>query len=317
MAIGCALTILTVAGPAVAQAMPPGAQTGPATNIAQQSATLHATINPRGKPTQFSFEYGQTQKYGQRSPNQGAGSGTRAMGVGQVIGGLKPNTQYHYRVVATNADGTKMGADRKFTTRRPDPNALLLTENPNPVLFGHSATLTGTLMGPNHGGVGVTLMARPASSTGAYTPAAGPAPTDSNGNFSFSVLPGANTAYHVVAATQRNTTSTDVGVGVVFNVKLHASDRHPHSGQSVRFSGTVFPSADGSAVSIQRQSRTSGEYVTVATASLRPASAVNGLPRADYSRRIHVHSSGIYRAVVAGTADLSEGTSTRVGIHVS
>jgi hypothetical protein len=316
LAVAFALTILTVAGPTAALAKRPGAQTGGATNITEQSATLKASINPNGKPTQFFFEYGQTQNYGQHSPTQGAGSQNRTMQVGQNVGGLKPNTQYHYRVVATNADGTRVGRDRKVTTRRPDPNALLLTETPNPVLFGHSASLTGQLRGPRNTGVGITLMARPASSTGAYSAVAGPVPTDANGNFSFSVLPGANTAYHVVSGTQRHTTSADVGVGVVFNVKLRVNDRHPRRGQAVTFSGSVFPGAVGSTVAIQRQSRSSGEYVTVASAGLTQTSEINGLPRTSFSRRIHVRSSGIYRAVMTGTNDLSEGASRRVGVHV-
>src|SRR4029078_11745459 len=83
--------------------------------------------------------------------------------VSQTVGGLRVGTQYHFRIVATNPDGTSSGGDRPFRTRPPDPNALLLTEEPTPLLFGHSAALSGRLLGPNNAGVGVTLMARPGS----------------------------------------------------------------------------------------------------------------------------------------------------------
>ena len=88
----------------------------------------------------------------------------------------------------------------------------------------------------------MTLMGRPARPpTGAFTPVAGPVATDAGGQLLFSVLPGANTVYHAMAATQRNTASADIAVGLVFNVKLKASDRTPSSGKAVKFSGTVFP----------------------------------------------------------------------------
>ena len=41
------------------------------------------------------------------------------MEVNQAIAGLKPSTGYHFRVVATNADGTAYGSDKTFTTGSP------------------------------------------------------------------------------------------------------------------------------------------------------------------------------------------------------
>ena len=37
------------------------------------------------------------------------------MGVSATLSGLLPGTTYHYRLVATNADGTSAGADATFT----------------------------------------------------------------------------------------------------------------------------------------------------------------------------------------------------------
>jgi hypothetical protein len=84
----------------------------------------------------------------------------------------------------------------------------------------------------------------------------------------------------------------------------------------VTFSGTVFPAAGG-VVSIQKLSSRSGQYVTVSSAGLAAAPPVNGLPSSKFARRIHLHSSGSFRAVVPGTTDLSEGSSGRVSVHVS
>ncbi len=308
---------LALAVPATALAMPPLVRTNPAANVGGQSATLKGTVTPRGKTTEFFFAYGTTKGYGQRTPTQTVGAGNGAQQVSQTVGGLRVGTQYHFRIVATNPDGTSSGGDRTFRTRPPDPNALLLTEQPNPLLFGHSAALSGQLLGPNNAGVGVTLMARPASQpTGPFSVAAGPIPTDANGGYGFFVLPGINTTYHAVAATARGTASVNLNVGVVYNVKLGASHTHIHSGSVVTFSGTVFPAAGG-VVSIQKLSSRSGQYVTVSSAGLAAAPPVNGLPSSKFARRIHLHSSGSFRAVVPGTTDLSEGSSGRVSVHVS
>jgi hypothetical protein len=45
-----------------------------------------------------------------------AGSGSSTVSVSAALGSLSPNTTYHYRLVATNADGTAFGADATFTT---------------------------------------------------------------------------------------------------------------------------------------------------------------------------------------------------------
>lgn len=308
---------LALAVPATALALPPVVRTDPAGNVGGQSATLHGSVTPRGKATQFFFQYGTTTAYGQRTPSQVVNPGNGAQAVAQTVGGLRVGTQYHFRLVATNPDGTSSGGDRSFRTRPPDPNALLLTEQPNPVLFGHSAALSGQLLGPNNAGVGVTLMERPATATtGPFSVAAGPFPTDANGGYGFFVLPGINTTYHVVASTARGTSSVDLNVGVTSNVKLRVSHAHIHSGSVVTFSGTVFPAASG-VVSIQKLSSRSGQYVTVSSAGLAAAPPVNGLPSAGFSRRIHLHSSGSFRAVLPGTPDLSEGSSGRVSVHVS
>ena len=207
--------------------MPPLVRTNPAANVGGQSATLKGTVTPRGKTTEFFFAYGTTKAYGQRTPTQTVGAGNGAQQVSQTVGGLRVGTQYHFRIVATNPDGTSSGGDRTFRTRPPDPNALLLTEQPNPLLFGHSAALSGQLLGPNNAGVGVTLMARPASQpTGPFSVAAGPIPTDANGGYGFFVLPGINTTYHAVAATARGTASVNLNVGVRLQRQAR---REPHA----------------------------------------------------------------------------------------
>lgn len=90
-----------------------------AKDVTPTSAKLAGTVNPNNSPTTYRFEYGTTTAYGRQSPAEFElflGSGGSAVGVNASLGGLEPNTTYHWRIVATNAVGTTKGADRQFTT---------------------------------------------------------------------------------------------------------------------------------------------------------------------------------------------------------
>jgi hypothetical protein len=84
--------------------------------IARRSATLNGTVDPRGLSTTYHFEYGTTTSYGLSTPPASAGAGNGAQPVSADLSGLEPDTTYHYRLVATNADGTAVSAGRVLTT---------------------------------------------------------------------------------------------------------------------------------------------------------------------------------------------------------
>jgi hypothetical protein len=94
--------------------------TGPATEVARESATLNGTVDPENLATTYYFEYGRTPAYGSTtSTPPGDDLGTTTPGdqpVSEPISGLEPGKIYHYRIVAVNANGTSKGADRTFTT---------------------------------------------------------------------------------------------------------------------------------------------------------------------------------------------------------
>jgi hypothetical protein len=95
---------------------PPSVTASPPSIVSTGSATLAGTINPHGKATTYSFQYGPTASYGLQSPVVSAGSGTSAVTVHAAITGLEPGTQYHYRLVALSADGTAASPDAMFST---------------------------------------------------------------------------------------------------------------------------------------------------------------------------------------------------------
>lgn len=100
------------------QGAAPVASTGSAVSIGQSSARVTGTVNPGQLATSYHFEYGKTSAYGSSSATGSAGAGGLAVGVTATLGGLSPATTYHYRLVASNADGTSHGADQTFTTQR-------------------------------------------------------------------------------------------------------------------------------------------------------------------------------------------------------
>ena len=91
-------------------------QTLVASNIDTNGATLNASFDPDGKETEYHFEYGLSTDYGLETEEASAGSGTGGTTVGLPVGNLPSGRTFHYRVVATNEDGTTIGADRTFRT---------------------------------------------------------------------------------------------------------------------------------------------------------------------------------------------------------
>jgi hypothetical protein len=95
---------------------PPSIDAAAAQNLTPTEADLTAEINPNGADTTYRFDYGTDTSYGQTVPVPDAdiGSGTTDVAVTQHITGLSPNTTYHWRILATNANGTS-GADADHT----------------------------------------------------------------------------------------------------------------------------------------------------------------------------------------------------------
>ena len=126
-----------------AAASSPGIATGGASSITTSSAVLHGTANPNGSATTYYFQWGLANTYGLLGSMHKAGAGTKPVAIQTTATQLTPGTVYHYRVVATNALGTTVGADRTVRTAG-HPPALVITGAAT-ALGPFAVTLTGTI----------------------------------------------------------------------------------------------------------------------------------------------------------------------------
>lgn len=102
---------------------PPAIGVMAATNITQTTARLNATVNPIGAATTVMFEWGTTSAYGHQTPVQDLAGSLLALTTRADISGLRAKTSYHFRVVATNQQGTSTGDDVTFQTPPPEYDA--------------------------------------------------------------------------------------------------------------------------------------------------------------------------------------------------
>jgi hypothetical protein len=127
----------------------PLANSAPATAVATTTATLNGSVNPNSLLTNYHFEYGTTMAYGSSTPTLSAGSGTSAVPVSANITGLSSGSTYHFRLDATNTDGTSNSSELTFI-----PGGAILTTTALSSIKALTATSGGNIT--NNGGFAIT-----------------------------------------------------------------------------------------------------------------------------------------------------------------
>jgi hypothetical protein len=134
----------------------PDASTQASSAVTSSAATLAGLVTPNGATTTYQFWYGPSTSYGSATPRAGAGAGTSAEPVTATLNGLRPNTTYHYELIATNSAGVLAGGDRTFTTGAIAPVLGVLRISPavfHPAAHGASTTRRR----PRRGRTGTTV----------------------------------------------------------------------------------------------------------------------------------------------------------------
>jgi hypothetical protein len=122
LAASLALTVAMLTASS-AQAAAPTVGVVSATDLQGVSAHLIGSVNPNGAATNYHFDYVDQATFAvsnfnnaASTPSTAAGSGSGNHPAAATISSLKPNTTYHYRLVAVNGSGTTNGTPEVFTT---------------------------------------------------------------------------------------------------------------------------------------------------------------------------------------------------------
>lgn len=200
----------------------------------------------------------------------------------------------------------KKPSEHPVDTRPGQPGALSLTVTPNPVKFGRSVTISGTLTAPKNTGRTITLREDPFPFDNLSN--VGSADTDAQGNYSFVRSPTVNTLYQV---RRGGVESETVTVAVKPRVSLRFGDRTPAAGKRVRLSGKVCPEHDGGTLEIQRR-KARGQWRTVARVTMADAGTCSS-----YRRRLRVRRDGAFRTFFAADSDHAAARSRvrRIDVH--
>lgn len=92
-------------------AIVPEVNTSAASSVTATSAKLNGTVNANGTACIYYFEYGPTAAYGTSTVSYSTSANSS---VAVTVTGLTTGATYHFRLVASNANGTSLGADRSF-----------------------------------------------------------------------------------------------------------------------------------------------------------------------------------------------------------
>jgi hypothetical protein len=128
-----------------APATPPQVTGVAPTLLSANGATLKANVSAGSSPATMVFEWGTTTAYGSQITHSAPLGTSMTSVITDALNGLTPSTTYHYRLVATNNEGTSNGPNTTFTT----PALPTVTTGSAGNVLPTSATLGGTY---NHNG---------------------------------------------------------------------------------------------------------------------------------------------------------------------
>ena len=310
------LGVIVVAGLAThtsaALAVAPTVATQAATGVTIQAATLRGTVNPRGLATTYVFQYGPTAAYGAQTAPASLAAGAAAVRVTGAAAALVPATTYHFRLVATNATGTSVTADRTFRTPA-QALRVALAATPNPTSFGGPTTLVGSVTGTGAAGRPVQIQQRAFPFAGGFANVGNALVTDARGRFSMAVLSLPVTTQFRARVTDRaGIVSPVLPVGARAVVGTRVTSTNVRRGGRVHFSGTVRPSEPGRGIAIQK--RRDGRWITVAGTVARPGGGAFAI----YGKTIRVSRGGLYRVFLgsgSGATVPNVGRTIRIRTH--
>jgi hypothetical protein len=249
-----AALMLSIVSPAAATEKPgpvkagsPTVSTGAVTHPHGTSAELQGIVDPRGAATTYYFQFGPTIAYGQVTSTASLPAGTAKVKVGVAVTGFVIGD--HYRLVATNAYGTKTGRDQVYTVKK--KAKFELPKSPEPVPYGGACIISGTLNGAQNANRQLVLQGSPYPFKATFATVGVPVVTNALGRFTFRI-PSLSTSTQFRVSTlggPRPVLSKVFTEQVAVRVTLKVRSHGPKG--LVRVYGTVTPAEVGARVFIQ------------------------------------------------------------------
>ncbi len=92
------------------------ATTSAASSVTATSVVLNGSAGASGVDTSAHFDFGTSSSYGRQTTFQDIGSDVTPVSFNATVTGLQPATTYHFRISASNTNGSALGNDMVFTT---------------------------------------------------------------------------------------------------------------------------------------------------------------------------------------------------------
>jgi hypothetical protein len=227
----------------------PTATTGNVSHVRGTTAVFEGTVQPHGLTTTYYFQFGTTVAYGSQTASATLTAGFTRIKVGVTVVGLRLGE--HYRVVATNADGTTFGRDRTYALKSGALKFVIPKEkNGTPTTYGETYVLRGSLTGVGNTLHRLVLQASRYPYLEPFTTITAPVLPSATGSFVLKVP-------HMTISTQFRVASVDprpllspvvsVHVAVRVTLKVRSSARKGF----VRLYGTISPAQVGAHVAFQ------------------------------------------------------------------
>jgi hypothetical protein len=219
------------------------------------SARLTALIDPNRAATTWHVEWGTSSTaLGSRSADATIPTGNGNVAISVPIGNLPTHTRIYWRVVASNAAGTRRSGVASFTTLRA-PSGIALRVFPDRVDWSGSVTVSGRVEGAGVNGLTVALEQSAFPFTAGWQEVA-TARTGKSGDFRFSARQlFAATRFRAVTRTAVSVASAPIQALVRPRVGIRSSRK---TRRKVRLAGRVEPGLPDGRATLQRRTRRGG-----------------------------------------------------------
>jgi hypothetical protein len=219
------------------------------------SARLTAQIDPNRAATTYHVEWGTVRtQLASRSPDATLPAGNGNVAISVPVGNLPTHTKIYWRVVATNAAGTKRSGVAGFTTLRA-PTGIALRVFPDRAAWSGSVTVSGRVEGSGVNGLRVALEQSSWPYTTGFQEVA-TARTDKSGDFRFAARQlFAAARFRAVTRTAVSVTSAPIEALVRARVGIRTGRK---TRRKVRLAGRVQPGVPDGRATLQRRTKRGG-----------------------------------------------------------